>query len=114
MLSLTLCMILFGVLLVQIVALTGRDGTEPCCVSCTVPGEEKYYSIDDRHNNCGECCMRPEDYDLYKKFEKGLEKANSTTPCADLHFLTYTETVIMYYNTMSQLTMDLYDHVVIH
>ena len=71
-------------------AFQGKD--EKCCVTCTNPGEEKYYSIDERRNNCGECCMKPEDYDLYKKFEKGLEKAQSSTPCADFNYHTYLET----------------------
>jgi hypothetical protein len=65
-----------------------------CCEGvCLTEGEEKYYSIDTKHNMCGECCMRPEDFDLYQKFEKGLTAANGTvTPCFDLNYISYIET----------------------
>ena len=68
---------------------------EKCCEGiCEIDGEEKYFSLDSRTNNCGECCMRPEDYDLYHKFEKNLLPANDTvTPCLDLHYNVYLETV---------------------
>jgi hypothetical protein len=65
-----------------------------CCEgACVTEGEEKYYSIDTRFNTCGECCMRPEDFDLYQKFEKGLTASNGTiTPCADLDYIYYIKT----------------------
>lgn len=48
---------------------------EKCCTSCSgVP--QKYYSIDKVHNKCGECCMDPKYYDIYKIFEPGLTKAD--------------------------------------
>jgi hypothetical protein len=84
------------------------ETSDPCCVTCEVEGQEKYYSIDKRFNNCGECCMSPDDYDLYSKFEKGLEKANSSTPCADLHFNVYIETVTHGAGPI-KMTLDMYD-----
>jgi hypothetical protein len=82
---------------------------EMCCKdACVTTGEEKFYSIDTRHNNCGECCMRPEDYDLYKVFEPGLTPANGTvTPCADLNYHTYLETVTHGFMSI-KMTLDLY------
>jgi hypothetical protein len=88
-----------------------KDPEEMCCKGvCEVDGEEKYYSIDTRHNMCGECCMKPEDFDLYKKFEKGLEPApnGTVTPCADLNYHTYVETETHGFATI-KMTLDLYD-----
>ncbi|GMH89122.1 hypothetical protein TL16_g11359 [Triparma laevis f. inornata] len=88
------------------------DGDEPCCVdACTVEGEEKYYSIDTRHDLCGECCMNPSDFDLYKKFEKGLEKApdGDDSPCTGFGYPKYTETVTHGAFNI-KMTLDLYDH----
>eukprot|EP01031_Cornospumella_fuschlensis_P037370 gene37370-45379_t len=36
--------------------------------------------------------MDPADYDLYKKFEPGLEKASTNTPCLDLKYPNYVKT----------------------
>ena len=86
--------------------LKGDD--EMCCQgACTVEGEEKFYSIDDRTGYCGECCMAPEDYDLYHKFEKNLLPANSTTICADLHYTTYIDTPTHGFGPV-KMTLDMY------
>jgi hypothetical protein len=99
---------LLVVLLVAMIMSFSRADT-PCCVgACTAPGEEKYYSIDTRHNSCGECCMNPNDYDTYKKFEPGLEKANSTSPCLDLKYPKYIGTETHGFGTI-KMTLDLYD-----
>mmetsp|Transcript_1035 Transcript_1035/g.1038 ORF Transcript_1035/g.1038 Transcript_1035/m.1038 type:complete len:105 (-) Transcript_1035:188-502(-) len=83
--------------------------SELCCQGqCTIQGEEKYYSIDTRHNMCGECCMKPEDYDLYKKFEKGLTAANGTVnPCYELNYPTYVQTETHGFGTVT-MTLDMY------
>lgn len=78
----------------------------PCCKACTEP-KEKYLSIDTAHNMCGECCMEPKDYNLYHVFEKNLEKANSTTPCADRGYANYSETVT-HGALWIKMTLDLY------
>ena len=101
---------LFVVVLVivcQMMTVQGQDSHDPCCIACVIEGQEKYYSIDTRHNNCGECCMDPADYDLYKKLEPGLEKANSSTPCSDLKYPVYLETVTHGAGNI-KMTLDLY------
>lgn len=95
-------------LIVMMIVVYSQDSMTPCCLACTVSGQEKFYSIDTRHNSCGECCMDPADYDLYKKYEPGLEKANSSTPCFDLNYPTYTETVTHGFGNV-KMTLDLYD-----
>lgn len=94
------------VLLAVIMSFSHAD--TPCCISCVVAGEEKYYSIDTRHNSCGECCMNPDDYDVYKKYEPGLEKANSSTPCLDLKYPNYIGTETHGFGSV-KMTLDLYD-----
>ncbi len=95
-------------LLALLLACVQAQNTTPCCITCDVAGQEKFYSIDTRHSSCGECCMDPADYDLYKKYEPGLEKANSSTPCLDLKYPKYTETVTHGFGTV-KMTLDLYD-----
>lgn len=48
-----------------------------CCTECT-DGNEKTYSIDHVFNHCGESCSKPSLFWLYKIFEPGLIRANST------------------------------------
>mgnify|MGYP003385198470 CR=1 FL=1 len=80
----------FCAFFVSVVGIVLCADTEKCCEgTCTVDGEEKFWSLDDRTGYCGECCMKPEDYDLYHKFEKNLLPANSTTICSDLGFNDY-------------------------
>jgi len=82
---------------------------EECCVgACTVEGEEKYYSIDTKHNMCGECCMNPADYNKYHLFEPGLTKADNDSPCGPLGYHTYDSTVTHGAGNI-KMTLDLYD-----
>jgi len=53
--------------------------------------------------------MKPEDFDLYKKFEKGLEKAETDSPCSGFGYPKYTETVTHGFLSI-KMTLDLYDH----
>lgn len=63
-----------------------------CCDSCP-SGTDKYYSIPIVFNkNCGESCIAPEDYDMFKKFEPDLTLADSHHPCEDKGFTTYVDT----------------------
>ena len=66
---------------------------EMCCEGECEGDLQKYYSIDTRHNMCGECCMLDSDYDKYKLFEPGLTKANVSSPCLPLGYPTYDSTV---------------------
>merc|ERR1712072_466130 len=78
-----------------------------CCVTCAEP-LEKYYSIDTKHNMCGECCMNPKDYTKYKLFEPGLTKATADNkPCADAKFVEYDSTVTHGFGPI-KMTLDLY------
>ena len=63
----------------------------PCCLSCTAP-LEKYHSVDHIFNNCGEACMDPKKFWIYKVFEPGLEKSETETPCADRKYTVYEST----------------------
>ena len=83
---------------------------EPCCQNaCTDPSQNKYYSIDTRHDLCGECCMADSDYKKYKIFEPGLEKADNDNPCSGFGYPKYTETVT--HGALNiKMTLDLYDH----
>jgi cathepsin X len=84
------------------------EPTGPCCKSCTEP-LEKYYSIDKIHNKCGECCMDPKKYNIYKIFEPGLTKATDDTPCKDFMYNTYESTVTHGFGPI-KMTLDLYNH----
>ena len=65
-----------------------------CCATCdTSAGLAKYYSIDHLHNMCGECCMKPSQFWLYKIFEPGLTKATDANPCDGFGYPTYDDTV---------------------
>jgi len=82
-----------------------------CCVDeCATVGQEKYYSIDTKHNMCGECCMAPADYPMYKRFEKGLTKApdGDFSPCTTLGFSDYDSTVTHGFASI-KMTLDLYN-----
>mmetsp|Transcript_39405 Transcript_39405/g.76576 ORF Transcript_39405/g.76576 Transcript_39405/m.76576 type:complete len:117 (+) Transcript_39405:42-392(+) len=80
----------------------------PCCTSCDIEGGfEKYYSIDKAHGYCGECCMEPEKFPIYKIFEPGLTKANDSSPCADFHYHRYTKTETHGFGKI-KMTLDLY------
>ena len=70
------------------------DGQKKCCEVCS-NGTEKYYSIPWLFkNNCGESCIKPEDYKKYKLFEPGLTLANSSYPCSERGYLNYEKTNI--------------------
>jgi len=65
---------------------------DKCCNKCSEEGTAKYWSIDDIFNQCGEACMKPEDYDDYHKWEKNLLPADSDHPCADAGYPNYKKT----------------------
>lgn len=84
------------------------EPTTPCCHTCTEP-KKKYYSIDKAHGMCGECCMDPKYFWIYKVFEPSLAKDNSTnTPCADRKYTVYTSTPTHGFGPV-KMTLDLYD-----
>ena len=62
-----------------------------CCEACTKKDEVKYYSIDTKYDRCGECCLNPKVFFIFKFFEKGLTLAENTT-CESLGYSSYEET----------------------
>jgi hypothetical protein len=88
----------------------GVFSTKPCCQgSCSTNGSglAKYYSIDSFHNMCGECCMKPSPYPVYKLFEPGLTAANNSNPCAEKGYDNYSSTVTHGFGPV-KMTLDLY------
>merc|ERR1719305_1398025 len=54
---------------------------KPCCQICESP-RAKYYSVDGNHDLCGEACILPSLYPIYKVFEKNLTAAVDGQSCA--------------------------------
>lgn len=81
--------------------------TEPCCAQECPEGLEKYLSIDTKHNQCGEACIDPKDYNLYHLFEPNLVKANTTHACDALQYPKYVETETHGFGPI-KVTVDLY------
>lgn len=50
-----------------------------CCKKCDLP-LVKYYSVDVAHGFCGEACMDPKKFFLYKKFEANLTLVDDKNP----------------------------------
>lgn len=89
---------------------TAAEG--PCCKTCAEP-LEKYYSVDVPHGFCGETCMNPKRYWIFKIFESNLTKAEDNTPCSEQftphggHYTKYQSTVTHGFPGLS-ITLDLY------
>merc|ERR1712195_406028 len=85
---------------------------EKCCVDCVAP-EFKYFSVDVPHGFCGETCINPNKYFIFKVFERNLTKATDNTPCMEQftptggHYTNYTSTVTHGVPGLS-VTLDLY------
>ena len=82
--------------LLFIAGVTVSDGGK-CCVTCdTSNGEQKYFSIaedfDDSKLQCGETCIKPNQYNEFHFFEPNLEEAKTNTPCADNNFTSFIAT----------------------
>ena len=63
---------------------THESTKEKCCLSCTKKNQVKYYSIAE-NDNCGECCLNPKVFWLFKLFEKNLTLAEDKT-CESLGY----------------------------
>jgi len=77
-----------------------------CCHACVKP-MVKYYSIDTSHGHCGECCMNPSHYHIFKVFEPNLTLANGKS-CRWMGYPKYDSTVTHGLYPLS-MTLDLYD-----
>lgn len=80
-----------------------------CCMTCDYKFQ-KYYSIDERENHCGESCIEPPFYKLFKVFEPGLLPApvTNTSVCGSVGYPYYNSTVTHGIWPLS-ITVDLYD-----
>jgi len=67
------------------------DPLPKCCEKCS-KGKEKFYSVDTKHDRCGECCMKPKLYWFYHLFESGLAQAEVENPCHELGYTEYETT----------------------
>lgn len=94
------------------------DPTGPCCKVCTEP-LEKYYSVDHGLFHapfCGETCLDPSKYSLYKLFEPNLTKAVEfpENTCAHQYtpdgrfYAAYNSTVTHGVPGILSVTLDLY------
>jgi hypothetical protein len=93
-------------------ATTQFSTDDMCCATCP-GGQQKYYSVDMKHGHCGETCIKPSSFGLYKVFEKNLTIADGSTgfkSCAELGWPKYSETV-SHGDPLKLLvaTLDLYD-----
>ena len=86
-----------------------------CCQSCKWP-HDKYYSVDAPHGFCGEACIIPALYPIFKNFEKNLTMASSRSEPACARqllpdgrlFNIYTKTVTHGIPGLLSVTLDLY------
>lgn len=93
------------------VACSGAAVADKCCEACP-DGQQKYYSVDMKHGFCGESCISPATFGVFKIFEPNLTIADGSTgyrSCADLGWPKYTETVTHGVFPV-KATLDLYDH----
>jgi hypothetical protein len=80
---------------------------EPRCCDTCPEGTDKYYSIPNKRN-CGESCIAPADVDKYQKFEPGLTRAETNTPCADNGYPVYIKTETHGKHTPVEITVDFF------
>jgi len=85
------------------------EATTPCCGSCTAP-QKKYFSIDTKRNMCGEVCINPLWFRLFKIFEPSLAGpvGGDEIICKEKHFSTYNTTVTHGAGPI-HVTLDLYN-----
>ena len=80
---------------------------EKCCSQCTKGDEVKYYSVDKKYDMCGECCLSPKKFYLFKVFESGLTLAENANPCETLGYTSYVETESHGFLAL-KVTLDMY------
>ncbi len=78
-----------------------------CCSKCATDGQVKYYSVDKKYDMCGECCLSPKKYYLFKIFESGLTLAENDNPCETLGYSSYVETESHGFLNL-KVTLDMY------
>lgn len=85
-------LVLFTTLIVNVYSIPISSTLEKCCDVCP-SGTDKYYSTPFffKHN-CGESCIKPDDFIKYKILEPALTRANTSHPCQEKGFTTFVET----------------------
>ena len=68
-----------------------NNNNTKCCVKCKQP-QVKFYSIDHKHGFCGEACLNPKFFYLYKFFEPNIKKSNESMSCVDNQYTHYNST----------------------
>mmetsp|Transcript_26165 Transcript_26165/g.55387 ORF Transcript_26165/g.55387 Transcript_26165/m.55387 type:complete len:346 (+) Transcript_26165:85-1122(+) len=71
--------------------IAGVHSGGPCCKVCALPNV-KYVSVDTAHGRCGERCMEPKKYWMFKMFDRNLTLATGLG-CRALGFSSYGSTV---------------------
>jgi len=61
------------------VLVVAASAAGPCCKKCELP-LIKYYSVDRAHGFCGDACMDPKKFSIYKKFEANLTLVDDENP----------------------------------
>ena len=85
------------------------ESNEPCCKSCPDPTQKKFYSIDLQHGHCGEICMDPKSFWIFKIFEWNLADANGIDNICEVNgYSIYSETVTHGVGPI-KATLDLYN-----
>ena len=83
----------FLLILAFLASCLAQDTTK-CCDSCAA-GTDKYYSIPTLFpKNCGESCIAPDYYNMYKKLEPQLTKATTDHPCEEQGFVTFVDSEV--------------------
>tara|TARA_Y100000589_G_C26718757_1_gene452908 strand:+ start:112 stop:447 length:336 start_codon:yes stop_codon:yes gene_type:complete len=102
-----LCLLLLTILTTNSLPISSEE--EKCCDICP-SGTDKYYSTPFffKHN-CGESCIKPEDYLKYKILEPALTKANSSHPCQEKGFINFLETETHSFGSI-KIDLDMYSN----
>jgi len=85
----------------------GETTNEKCCSKCTDKNKVKYYSIVTDNGRCGECCMNPKYYKIFKIFEPNLTLAENDSPCETFNYKIYEDTETHGFGPL-KVTLDLY------
>ena len=85
-------------------------GDTPCCEVC--PDDQiKTFSIDTKGGHCGESCIPPSKFWLYKIFEPGMQKAdaNDQKVCAENGWPTFYENETHGFPGLLTVSVDFYN-----
>ena len=78
-----------GVIISQ--AKNNQPTDEECCTTCE-GNKVKYYSVVTDNNRCGECCLNPMVFWIFKLFEKNLTLSENGVTCETFGYRNYENT----------------------